>query len=62
MPFSRGGRQFFQTPLGHALQRALDSAVAGIFERVERQIWRPVIAEVDDAPLAQRARVVFGGG
>ena len=53
---SIGGHQFFRTPLGHALKRALDSAVDGIFERVERQIWRPVIAEVGDG------RILITGG
>ena len=53
---SIGGRQFFQTPLGHALQSALDRAVAGIFGRVDRKVWRPVIVEVGDG------RVLITGG
>lgn len=42
-----GGYQFFQTPLGDALQQALDDAVIGIDERIGRRIWRPAIAEID---------------
>jgi len=43
---SIGGHQFFQTPLGHALQGALDAAVDGICDRIGRQLWHPVVAEV----------------
>ena len=44
---SFGGQQFFQTPLGWALESAIAGAVEGISEIIGRQPWRPVLAEID---------------
>ncbi len=42
-----GGHQFYQTPLGRALQEALVEAVDGVQARIARRLWCPTIAKVD---------------
>ena len=51
-----GGHAFYQTPLGHALRDALDTAIDGMQKHLARRLWQPNIAEIDDA------RIFLSGG
>ena len=51
-----GGSAFFQTPLGQATSEAIRDGLRGITQRMPRQPWVPMIAEVEGT------RVVINGG
>ncbi len=51
-----GGRSFFRTPLGIATATAIREGLHGIVQKVPRQMWTPMIADIDGP------RILLNGG